>query len=201
MRIVSILVCTGFFFRKTSARIHSLLFKLILYNVVSFFTANPGKLSNFQNITEPDAPPTIVETWPSKFNAIKVYWSPIPESLRNGIILGYRIFYQSIDTEMRQYHRIPRAINPLAVYGAEPGEKMKEVNATTFETEIAELKNYSWYQVRIGAFTSKGLGLTITINGTTKQKSRLSANLLLLLLFIGINFDLTDKPTVPQFPK
>ena len=70
---------------------------------------------------------------------------------------------------MRQYHRAPRAINPLAVYGAEPGEQMVEVNATTSEMEISGLKNYSWYQVRIGAFTSKGLGVTYTIIGTTKQ--------------------------------
>ena len=133
-----------------------------------FFILNFEKIVHFIAL-EPDAPPTIVETWPSKFHAIKVYWSPIPESLRNGIILGYRIFYKSIDTAMRQYHRAPRAINPLAVYGAEPGEQMKEVNATTLETEIAELKDYSWYQVRIGAFTSKGLGMTYTINGTTKQ--------------------------------
>eukprot|EP00795_Rhopilema_esculentum_P002629 gene2630-826_t len=143
------------------------------FSIQAVNSKGKGNFSHNINVTtdedKPDASPTFVETWPSKFDAIKVYWSPIPESLRNGIILGYRIFYKSIDTAMRQYHRAPRAINPFAVYGAEPGEKMKEVNATTFETEIAELKDFSWYQVRIGAFTSKGLGVTNTINGTTKQ--------------------------------
>ena len=121
------------------------------------------------NIQEPDAPPTYVEAWPSTYESVKVFWSPIPESLRNGIILGYRIFYKPIDVALRKYSRSPRAVNPLAIYGAEPGEKMKEVNETTFETEITELQEYHWYQMRVGAYTSKGLGVTFILNGTCKQ--------------------------------
>lgn len=63
-------------------------------------------------------------------------------------------------------------MDPSAVYGAEPGEKWKEVNATTYHTDIAELKDYSWYQIRIGAFTSVGLGTIFTINGTCKQRCK-----------------------------
>ena len=101
-----------------------------------------------------------------------MFWSPIPESLRNGIILGYRIFYKPIDIPLRKYDRAPRAIDPLAIYGALPGEKMKEVNSTTYETELTDLEDYSWYSIRIGAFTSKGLGVTVTFNGTCKQGSK-----------------------------
>ena len=52
---------------------------------------------------------------------------------------------------------------------------MKEVNASVFHTEISGLKHYSWYHIRIGAFTSKGLGATSSINGTCKQSSKLSS--------------------------
>ena len=74
---------------------------------------------------------------------------------------------------VRDLRRAPRSINPLAVYGASPGEKMKIMNATTYETELDGLKDYSWYQIRIGAVTSKGLGATITLNGTCKQGCKL----------------------------
>ena len=113
-----------------------------------------------------------METWPSKPNSINVFWSPIPESLRNGVILGYRIFYKPLNTSLHKYNRAPRAVDPSAVYGAEPGEKWKEVNSTTYHTDIAELKDYSWYQIRIGAFTSVGLGTVFTINGTCKQRCK-----------------------------
>ena len=127
----------------------------------------------FYNFVEPDAPPTTVETWPAAYESITVFWSPIPESLRNGIILGYRIFYRPLDVPLRKYHRAPRSINPFALYGGLPGEKMKEVNASAFQTEISGLKHYSWYHIRIGAFTSKGLGATFSINGTCQQSSKL----------------------------
>ena len=93
--------------------------------------------------------------------------------MRNGIILGYRVFYKPINAELRRYERAPRAVDPLGIYGALPGEKMKEVNSTTFATRLEDLKDYSWYSIRIGAFTSKGLGLTVTINGTCKQDGKL----------------------------
>ena len=121
----------------------------------------------------PDEPPTTVETWPLQSHSIKIYWSPIPESYRNGIILGYRIFYKAIDEALRRYDRAPRSVNQFAIYGALPGEKMVEVNSSDYSVELKSLKDYSWYQVRIGAFTSKGLGTTFTINGTTKQGSKL----------------------------
>ena len=121
----------------------------------------------------PDEPPTTVETWPSRSDSIKIYWSPIPESHRNGIIIGYRVFYKTIDEPQRRYDRAPRSVNQFAIYGALSGEKMVEVNSSAYSVEIKDLKDYSWYQVRIGALTSKGLGAMFTINGTTKQGSTL----------------------------
>ena len=120
-------------------------------------------------------PPTLVETWPSQVNSINIYWSPIPESHRNGIILGYRVFYKPIDEPQRHYDRAPRSLNQFAIYGALPGEKMVEVNSSASSVEIKGLKDFSWYQLRIGAFSSKGLGATFTINGTAKQESMLLA--------------------------
>ena len=138
---------------------NGLLRNKIGYNVKPFFS-------------EPDASPTFSESWPSAYDSLDVYWSPIPESLRNGIIQGYRIFYKPIDTPQRKYERAPRAVDPLAIYGALPGEKMKEVNSTTFKTRLTGLKDYSWYSIRVGAFTSKGLGPTVKMNGTCKQSSK-----------------------------
>ena len=120
----------------------------------------------------PDEPPTAIETWPSRSNSIHIYWSRIPESHRNGIILGYRIFYKPIDEPQRRYDRAPRSLNQYAIYGALPGEKMVEVNSSANSVEIKDLKDYSWYKVRVGAFTSKGLGAMFAINGTTVQRSK-----------------------------
>ena len=74
---------------------------------------------------------------------------------------------------VRDFKRAPRSVNRLTAYGALPGEKMKIVNATTYETELDGLKHYSWYQIRIGAVTSKGLGVTFTVNGTCKQGGKI----------------------------
>ena len=121
------------------------------------------------SVSEPDAPPQKMESWPGKSDSIKVYWSRIPESLRNGIITGYRIFYKQLDAPVRNLKRAPRSVVDVASLGAEPGEKVKDVNATTYETEIGRLREYSWYQIRIGALTSRGLGPTYTVKGTCKQ--------------------------------
>ena len=129
---------------------------------------------HFSSPKEPDMSPMFVETWPSQSDSIKIFWSPIPESYRNGIILGYRIFYKAIDVALRHYDRAPRSVNEFAIYGALPGEKMVEVNSSDYSMELKSLKDYSWYQVRIGAFTSKGLGVTFAINGTAKQESKIN---------------------------
>ena len=60
---------------------------------------------------------------------------------------------------------------------------MNEVNGTAFQTLLTDLKNYSWYSIRIGAFTSKGLGITAKINGTCKQASEFACFDLGLFLY------------------
>ena len=139
--------------------------------MLTFTTTQPYLF--FLSPTEPDMSPMYVEAWPSQSDSIKIYWSPIPESHRNGIILGYRIFYKAVDVPQRRYDRAPRSVNQYAIYGALPGEKMVETNRSSNSFEIKGLKDYSWYQVRIGAFTSKGLGVMFAINGTAKQESKL----------------------------
>ncbi len=74
---------------------------------------------------------------------------------------------------MRRYDRAPRSVNSLAIFGALPGEKMKEVGGAVYETEIDGLVHFSWYQIRVAALTSKGLGVSVSINGTCKQGSKL----------------------------
>ena len=111
-----------------------------------------------------------MESWPSKTDSISLYWSPMPESLRNGIIIGYRIFYKQLNAPVRNLKRAPRSVDALATLGALPGERVKDVNATTYETNLVGLSKYSWYEIRIGALTSKGLGPTFSINGTCKQE-------------------------------
>ena len=96
----------------------------------------------------------------------------MPESLRNGVVLGYRIFYKPLDVPLRKYHRAPRSVNPLAAFGALPGEKMLVIKALIYETKISGLNKHSWYTLRIGALTSKGLGVLFAINGTSKQESK-----------------------------
>eukprot|EP00794_Sanderia_malayensis_P019881 gene19881-21822_t len=124
---------------------------------------------------KPDAPPTLVETWPGTPESIRVYWSPIPQSLRNGIITGYRVFYKPLDVPMRQYSRSPRSVNQFADYGALPGEKMIQVNATAYQVEIEGLEEFKWYHMRIGAVTSKGVGIAYSFDATCQQRPPITA--------------------------
>ena len=107
-----------------------------------------------------------------------VFWSPIPESLRNGIITGYRIFYKQLSAPVRNLKRAPRSVNDLTLLGAQPGEQVQDVNGTAYKANLEGLKKHSWYQIRIGALTSKGLGPTFSINGTCKQEG--SAHIMLV---------------------
>lgn len=78
----------------------------------------------------------------------------------------------AIDEPQRRYDRAPRSVNEFTAYGALNGETMIECNSSTYEIEITDLRNYSWYNIRIGAYTSKGLGPTFTVKGTTRQESK-----------------------------
>ena len=133
--------------------------------------------NNFNSIfefiyLEPDAPPKKVETWPSNSKSIKVFWNPIDESLRNGIILKYRIFHRPWLIPLRQYHRAPRSVGSLKALGAFPGENIKDVNGTETETTLDGLEEYRWYHIRIGGVTSEGVGVTFSINGSCLQRGK-----------------------------
>ena len=72
-------------------------------------------------------------------NSIKVYWKVTPENQRNGIILGYNVFYQETN------FAIPHEMNMTFKEG-------------TFSAEIDNLKPYTNYSVRIVARNIIGLG-------------------------------------------
>ena len=72
-------------------------------------------------------------------DAIKVHWKVTPENQRNGIILGYSVFFQETS------YAIPHELNLTFKEG-------------THSAEIKNLKPYTNYSVRILAFNIIGPG-------------------------------------------
>ena len=65
-------------------------------------------------------------------------WRHIPPQHRNGILLGYKIFYAPKDSNQ--------------------SFKTITVDSTRSSTTLENLKKYTWYVIRVAGYTSKGLG-------------------------------------------
>lgn len=93
-------------------------------------------LGNFFSAV-PDAAPVITDVSPERYDTILTRWSPIPKDKRNGIIVGYKIYYRQQYTD--------DAWNSTTT-------STGDLTSTT----VSGLKSYTDYCVKMSAFTSKG---------------------------------------------
>ena len=75
--------------------------------------------------------------------AINVTWSPVPAGHVNGLLMGYSIKYRRIQTAERD------------VFDTE--EYTITVESSELLVEL-EVDTYSVYEIRVAAFTQKGMG-------------------------------------------
>ena len=84
----------------------------------------------------------------SSNGSVQIYWHALSERDRNGIILGYTIFYETLC----KYHVIPFRLHFGMVNVSAPS------NDYVMNYTLNELRPGFGYSVRIAAFTSKGRG-------------------------------------------
>lgn len=83
----------------------------------------------------------------SSNGSVQIYWNALSERDRNGIILGYTIFYETLC----KYGVIPRLHYGMVIVSVPSNDYV--MNYT-----LNELRPGFGYSVRIAAFTSKGTG-------------------------------------------
>ena len=74
---------------------------------------------------------------------INVSWSPVPSNHINGILLGYSLKYQRVQTSERQ------------VFGVD--EHTLTLRPTDLSVSL-QVEAYSIYRIGVAAFTRKGMG-------------------------------------------
>ena len=90
----------------------------------------------FSLLPVPTKPPTNVKVVSSTLSSIKVSWDPIPEDGRNGIILGYVVFY------------------------GEKGSRLSKWNVNlVYSKELTGLTSGKLYSVSVAGYTKIGRGI------------------------------------------
>ena len=85
----------------------------------------------------PSAPPDGIKARNLSANSLLVSWQKVPYRHQNGIITAYKIAYRENAT-IRWYEKI--------------------VDAKHQQGEIFDLKNYTWYEIRVAGITKVGVG-------------------------------------------
>ena len=89
-------------------------------------------------VAVPEAFPSNVTGFNQSSTSVFVEWRHIPQQYRNGILLGYKIFYTPKNSYQPMFN--------------------KTVNGTRESTTLDNLKKYTWYVIKVAGFTSKGIG-------------------------------------------
>ena len=96
----------------------------------------------FSLLPVPTKPPTNVKVVSGTLSSLKVSWGPIPKDDRNGIILGYVVFYRK----------------------GSSGKWSEHVMNLTYAKELTGLTSGKSYSVRVAGYTKIGRG---TRSGST----------------------------------
>lgn len=127
---------------------------------------------NYRSFLVPIAKPELVEAFSNDYTSISVFWNPIRESMRNGIIIMYRIFYRLQEGEVLKMQRVGRSIiaqNNGTAEGLQSGESYIDVNGSLSSATIYNLRPFRWYVIRIGGLTKAGLGPVAVLNASCAQ--------------------------------
>ncbi|XP_065066493.1 protein sidekick-2-like isoform X2 [Rhopilema esculentum] len=111
---------------------------IAVYNAVGYGpTAWPVTARTAEDV--PDNGPATITPVAVSSSVVNVSWTPVPVDIRNGIILGYYIYY-NIRTE-------PLVVNRKPIIGG-----------NTMASVLTGLAGYATYQIRMSAYTKTGEG-------------------------------------------
>eukprot|EP00795_Rhopilema_esculentum_P013677 gene13677-4581_t len=150
-------------------------------------TGPPSPKFRIKTATDiPAGAPRMLESFSRDFNSISLYWDPIKESERNGIVIAYRIFYRRQDKQVLKTHRVVRAVSGSennTVEGLLPGESYKDVKGNFTTAVVDNLEPYRWYIIRVAGMTKAGLGPISVVNASCGQD----------VAIIGPSFEIYDR--------
>ena len=119
------------------------------------------------HVTVPSFPPFNISSTNTSSTSLLITWDPIPRTLVNGILLGYRVFHHQSSGEQQIGSRRRRR----AVESLNQTVEVLPPNATFLK--IANLRKFTNYSFRIVAFTSKGDGkISQTFNVSTDEDGK-----------------------------
>ena len=96
---------------------------------------------------EPTAAPRELRSTAVTSTQITLSWTRVEEQHKNGIILGYKLFYEA-----------------FGQFAVDTTEKMKPLHGeNTLQTTVMNLEKYVNYSIKILAFTTKGDGPNSTV--------------------------------------
>lgn len=93
---------------------------------------------NIHFLTEPEAYPQSVTCSSPNSTELFVEWQHIPDEYRNGILLGYNVSFSTNNSHANWQAKI---VEPSVRY-----------------TTLSGLEKFTWYEIQVAGFTSKGLG-------------------------------------------
>lgn len=104
--------------------------------------------------TVPSLPPQNLRGNNISSTALRITWNPVPAGFVHGILRGYRVLYRKTNEPFAPYSKIT----------VSPGVRMKEIYG---------LKKFTYYTIRVLAFTIKGDGAqSPPVNVSTDEDSK-----------------------------
>lgn len=100
---------------------------------------------------EPDGPPNNVSAWNESSTSVKVSWQEVDPKLRNGIIIGYNITYNS---------------------SRGPSGNIILNSSKIFNLVIENLSEWTWYTVSVSAYNKIDHGPSFSVDVRTDEGSK-----------------------------
>lgn len=95
----------------------------------------------------PSAAPRMITAHITSSTSISVQWSPIPDNLTNGVLLGYQV--------------------DCFLFGSVRGEQTLTTSSNS--VEFQGLRKFNRYLITVAGYTKKGLGINDTVACKTDE--------------------------------
>jgi len=110
-------------------------------------------LISWLSLAVPSAAPKITSAYNTSSTSISVHWTPIPENVTNGILLGYKVIFRIRD--------LPET------------EQLLTIRNQSTSVELQGLKAFREYVIFVEGFTVKGSGINDSVACTTDEDGNL----------------------------
>ena len=116
-------------------------------------------------LSAPGLAPANLTSYNKTSTSITLQWSPVPTEHQNGVILGYYVKYNLSSPHGNKTVNITVPPNKLSV-------------------ELSKLAVFTFYFIRVSAFTSAGVGPDAVLGETTDQEGETNSETTSLLFLL-----------------